>query len=141
MKTYYIENTSGALRNTLLIRKWIHENRAVVQNVGAMDVHPGAIWFTCEKETADELIDYLSTMTSDHLEVYDDAGKTVSSTHPVEDRGNPQINGQYLCLVNEPLTDHIGVHRSRWAILYFINNEWKDMSHGSIIRWLHLPRK
>lgn len=142
MKTYYIENTSGALRNTLLIRKWIHENRAVVQSVGAMDVHPGAIWFTCEKETADELIDYLSTMTSDHIEVYDDAGKTVSSTHPVEDRGNPKISGPYLCLV--AYQQSLG-KSTEWRIVGWghdrdIGDCWTNPG-GQIVRWLHLPRK
>lgn len=141
MKTYYIENTSGSLRNTLLIRKWMNDNVELIRDCGNFEWVSDVVWFTGEKATAEKLIDYLLTLTSDHIEIYDEDGNVVSSTHPVEDRGNPQTNGQYLCLVNEPLTDHIGVHRSRWAILYFINNEWKDMSPGSILRWLHLPRK
>lgn len=84
MKTYYIENTSGALRNILLIRKWIRENRAVVQNVGAMDVHPGAIWMTCERSAVDELIDHLSVSTDYCIHIYDENGECVRTTMEVK---------------------------------------------------------
>lgn len=140
MQTYYIDNTSGSVRNLLLIQKHLSSTE-----YDGSHCDPGASmpWLTGTKETVESLVDFLATQTSDSIDIYDDDANLVASTHPIEptERGNPQIGGHYLCLVNEPLSDHIGVFRNRWSILYFQDNEWKGMDQKSIIRWLHLPRK
>ncbi len=139
MQTYYIDNTSGSVRNLLLIQKYLSSDGDLAGT--DFDISVPIPWFNGDKQTADVLVDFLSAETSDCIDIYDDQGSIVASTHPVEptERGNPKVPGQYLCHLEEKEIVY-GKKRERfWMVLGF-DKEWITDPVWRVIRWLHLPR-
>jgi hypothetical protein len=77
MQTYYIDNTSGSIRNLLLIQKYLSSGALEVVD---FDLTAPLPWFTGTKETAESLVDFLATQTSDSIYIYDDEANIIAST-------------------------------------------------------------
>lgn len=139
IKTFYIDNPSGSVAILLLIEKWIRVQKDFPATMGMSN---GVHWISTTAEGVERMIDWVAQHTHSIVEVLNEDAKIVASTHPVEpERGDPHSYGPYLCLVSYQAD--LGLYRE-WKILDWHNDAevgdcWKN-AHGSVKRWLHLPR-
>lgn len=140
MQTYYIDNTSGSVRNFLLIQKHLYS--AALLNGTDFDISVPLPWFNGDKESAERLVDLLAEDTHHCIEIYDGEGNIVASTHPVEptERGNPGCPGEYLCRLEETEITYGHKRKKCWMVLNWTESGWLCNPTWCVIRWLYLPR-
>lgn len=141
MQTYYIDNTSGSVRNLLLIQK--HLSTAALLVGTDFDISVPMPWFNGDIKSAEVLLDLLSVETSDCIEIYDGDGDIVASTRPADPpslRRNPVHPGEYLCRLERAPIPTTGKKEKCWMVLNWTGSAWLTSPDWRVIRWLHLPR-